>query len=459
MRTSARHVLLMAGALLGMLTYQSVGPWSDSLSVLANEGNGYAKGHLKSHGHNRFFDDEFKFNHGHFHFSMRGPHFKQRSNPFINVKSDPYKAKGDGVTDDTNAIQTAANDAMAEHKFLFFPAGDYLHAGTLTFNSIAATGVGSPTRLIANNEESSAVILTGSNVSLENMIVSTQGLVDNNETTPSLSEGNVVVENAANFAVANATILQGTNEIGVYVFNSSVGTVTSNMFDGTGTAGDTGVLIDQAADVSVVSNGFQFEDIGVNVSPNGTASQTIAINSNAIGNSTFTTGTAGIEASGATTVEISMNSIYMANDTTSTAAILLSNDDNIFVSQNSTFNGINGVSLSGTGATNSNAVSQNMIQGCGAAGIFLVNGATTDIQLASNTFGECGLTDSGLSTNNAVILVTGNSASGNTTFIENNVYQGHNNGLTSYITSAFHIPGANVSGNTQSQTTLPNNIP
>ncbi len=50
--------------------------------------------------------------------------------PFINVMAAPYSAKGDCVSDDTNALQSALNT----HRFIYFPAppgGCYLVTHTL----------------------------------------------------------------------------------------------------------------------------------------------------------------------------------------------------------------------------------------------------------------------------------------------------------------------------------------
>lgn len=56
---------------------------------------------------------------------------------FVNVKSTPYNAKGDGVTDDTAAIKAALKFAVdrsavqAQKPFVFFPSGTYVVSETL----------------------------------------------------------------------------------------------------------------------------------------------------------------------------------------------------------------------------------------------------------------------------------------------------------------------------------------
>jgi hypothetical protein len=54
---------------------------------------------------------------------------------YINVRSAPYNAKGDGVTDDTNAFQQALNDAgNMGGGIVFAPQGNYLIASQLTLS-------------------------------------------------------------------------------------------------------------------------------------------------------------------------------------------------------------------------------------------------------------------------------------------------------------------------------------
>ena len=57
----------------------------------------------------------------------------------IDVTRAPYHAKGDGVADDTAALQRAIDDHTGKRNVIFLPAGTYLVAGTLRCPTRTAT--------------------------------------------------------------------------------------------------------------------------------------------------------------------------------------------------------------------------------------------------------------------------------------------------------------------------------
>src|SRR5262249_45883722 len=190
---------------------------------------------------------------------------------------------GNGVTDDTAAIQNASNNATATGKGVFFPPGTYLHYSSLTFNGIQVTGSGTSSYLNAGTNGNCAVVLSGPNVSLSNVLISTASLTGGSSTLNSLSAG-VLIQYASPFTLSNVVFVNGVNRFGVYVIQSAVGVINGNVFNGTGNVSDVGVMLSQASNVIISNNLFQNEAFCVYGL---TTSQFIAVISNTMGNVTF----------------------------------------------------------------------------------------------------------------------------------------------------------------------------
>ena len=66
-----------------------------------------------------------------------GPHAGTQSYPphpnVVDVMQPPYSAKGDGMSDDTEALQRALNENVGWHRVLYFPKGTYLVSASLTW--------------------------------------------------------------------------------------------------------------------------------------------------------------------------------------------------------------------------------------------------------------------------------------------------------------------------------------
>ena len=58
----------------------------------------------------------------------------------VNVKQPPYSAVGDGIADDSDAIQRALTDNMGLHKLIYFPEGTYLVSRTLNWSKKNSAG-------------------------------------------------------------------------------------------------------------------------------------------------------------------------------------------------------------------------------------------------------------------------------------------------------------------------------
>lgn len=121
----------------------------------------------------------------------------------VNVKQ--YGAVGDGVTDDTAAIQAALNDS----RFVYFPAGTYLVSSTITIpGNTTIKGSGRANTLIQQiNDSASIIVLQAANnsnhITLQDLAVTYYGNGRNNFPVEFKNNGRVKIYNCYFSAIDN----------------------------------------------------------------------------------------------------------------------------------------------------------------------------------------------------------------------------------------------------------------
>ena len=114
-----------------------------------------------------------------------------------------YGAKGDGTTDDTEALEMAFADAYTKHRPLFFPSGTYFIRRSLTLRS--------------------GMIVYGSNATIKKKAAATTTL------TAKLTEGStsMTVASAAGFAVGDQITISAYANTSMAARHCSVGYITA----------------------------------------------------------------------------------------------------------------------------------------------------------------------------------------------------------------------------------------
>ncbi len=137
---------------------------------------------------------------------------------FLNVKNPPNNmtaAVGDGVTDDTAAIQAMINYTGVQRKYLFFPAGNYLVTGLTAVENVSLIGLDRYLSIITLAPDSNRDLITGfvKNISISNLTLN----ANMNGQTSNCSCLNATVENALiDFVIFrngyDSVVIENTNE-------------------------------------------------------------------------------------------------------------------------------------------------------------------------------------------------------------------------------------------------------
>jgi autotransporter passenger strand-loop-strand repeat protein len=368
----------------------------------------------------------------------------------INVTT--FGAIGNGIVDDTAAIQAAANAAAAAGKQLYFPPGSYNVGASLQMSSnatwIASPGTatlvataGNPiiTAVETQNDTESGLTLVGSTT---------------RATTP---QALLIAYKTTGFAMINATV-QNTAGIGALFSDVNETTVSGSTFFNVG----------NNANLALAAQGAAFT--------NDTAGYG---NANIVENSSFTgigldaisaTGQTGFDAIANTIVDSTINPGWGAQNA-APAGVYGNNDTGLVVADNN----IHGVPGNGADIADSSNISvyQNTISGTGSAGIALFSAVNATVSWNTTTnndtlahFQSVGGIDIGAQNASNIEIaqnVSGNSGSGtsqpygiqiqdgqdisNTTLLiaQNNTLTG-NSAAAIYdpLGSYSSIPGANM---------------
>ncbi|NBX83974.1 MAG: hypothetical protein EBQ95_00005, partial [Gammaproteobacteria bacterium] len=176
----------------------------------------------------------------------------------INVKASPYNAVGDGVADDTTAINNAMSALPANNGILLFPSGKYKISNTLV--------VSSKTKLIVVSDNAEIIVTqTGTSAMFFSECKNLHAFIGHitfTTTSSAASPTKIAVilsagtQTNANPDLFNITVL-GAFQYGLYMYNNYIGytngSVANFTFDGENT-GVNGIYLTSACQYVEVLN-------------------------------------------------------------------------------------------------------------------------------------------------------------------------------------------------------------
>lgn len=363
----------------------------------------------------------------------------------VNVKAAPFFAKGDGITDDSAAIQAAVNAAgVTPGNIVLFPSGNYLHNTAIDVNGVQTSLKG----LNRGN-----TIISGAGFNLNADGVQFFGLNIKSPTSVIESVSNKAKFSSCNFDTFLNLRTCSDVQISNCDFNFTAGgqlylnyanrvSVTASRLKGN--------VQFYSAIVTLYSTDLSFKQLEI------ITTQGVGINS--YGNNRVLVERCNIRDVSAglynyvsqysTNVTFRNNVIGFATQDPNINAIYSSNENNVLFSNNQIQRAFMGVRVYSGAAI---AISGNQISKTLSNGIYLQSEAGKQIVVEKNTIRDCGL-------DSATAAILARNLSGDfTAIIQNNTYTGNQQNIRFFIRCEPPSPPCVVQGN-RTNTLLPTQV-
>jgi len=151
----------------------------------------------------------------------------------LNITAAPYFAKGDGLTDNTAAINQALGDAAAStpRRNVYVPLGTFIHSGVLHIRGVTLSGAGGGTVIQATNPSEGACELSGKDSGIQNCTLVSPAAKDRMNSSHSAA---ICVNGATKFTINKVNVgaegMMGAASAGILCADraSSQGVITGN---------------------------------------------------------------------------------------------------------------------------------------------------------------------------------------------------------------------------------------
>lgn len=347
-----------------------------------------------------------------------------------NVKAAPFNAVGDGIADDTVAIQAAITQAVANQGIVVFPTGTYKITDTLNIYgacTLASDGTGTGVVIKQITTYKRAIRIRSSNVTIKNLSFDQNGasggqaIIETYDSTSTSYFSNIYIQYCS-FYTTSGVVFQG-----IYASFCSNINVTDCLFTGYSTAiPATGASFSSCSNINLLRNsctnlnsGFTASRISLQSLANSPQSEDVIISENtfyqcvtavylASVKNAIVLNNSIVKMSGASTyygincyatqdnasnsiynffINISKNYIDNSLSSVAQSALYLSTMNNCIVDGNIFVESGGSIRTVYVGAVNGVSIINNIFKSCQNCGIDIISGASSNnMSICNNIF-------------------------------------------------------------------------